>query len=108
MVQLNFSNYATAPYDLDSWEPGTKADSKQPLPYYRPPNRLWGYDVGLQYAPPGPISQRFLAPKKKRSEFYRDLPVDDPYVRMLRCATTVGGNTPMDTSLTTGSPECSK
>jgi hypothetical protein len=98
MVQLNFSNYATAPFDIDSWEPGTPADGTEALPYYGAPDRRWGYDVALQYAPAGPISQRFLAPRKTRSEFYRDLPVDDPYVRLLRCARASGSGVQVDAS----------
>jgi hypothetical protein len=86
MVQINYSNYATSPFDQIAWEPGTQATNNERLSYYGAPARRWGYDVALQYAPPGPISQRFLAPIKRRSEFYRDLPVDDPYVKMLRCA----------------------
>jgi hypothetical protein len=91
MVQINFSNYATAPFDQIAWEPGTTASSNERISYYGAPGRRWGYDVALQYAPPGPISQRFLAPIKRRSEFYRDLPVDDPYVKMLRCAKDTAG-----------------
>jgi hypothetical protein len=91
MVQINYSNYATAPFDHIAWEPGTVASANERLSYYGAPGRRWGYDVALQYAPPGPISQRFLAPIKRRSEFYRDLPVDDPYVKMLRCAKQTDG-----------------
>jgi hypothetical protein len=104
MVQLNFSNYATAPFDQDSWEPGSVATGAEPIQYYGAPNRRWGYDVALQYAPAGPISQRFLAPRKTRSEFYRDLPVDDPYVKLLRCSTPVGGSAKIDPSASTA--EC--
>jgi hypothetical protein len=98
MVQLTFSNYSTSPYEFDSWEPGAVGISGvssfgQPIPYYQAPDRQFGYDVALQYAPPGPVSQRFLGPRKTRSEFYRDLPVDDPYVRLLRCAKPVSGST---------------
>jgi hypothetical protein len=104
MVQLNFSNYATAPFDQDSWEPGTVALQGTGFPnesiqyYGAPSQRRWGYDVALQYAPAGPISQRFLAPRKTRSEFYRDLPVDDPYVKLLRCSTPIGGSAKIDPS----------
>jgi hypothetical protein len=104
MVQLNFSNYATAPFDQDSWEPGSVANGTEPIQYYGAPTRRWGYDVALQYAPAGPISQRFLAPRKTRSEFYRDLPVDDPYVKLLRCSTPVGGSAQIDPSASTA--EC--
>lgn len=85
--QLNFSTSATAPFDQDAWEPGddTKVNDER-VRFYGAPNRLWGYDVGLQYAPAGPIARRFVTVGRPRSEFYRELPVDDPYVTNLRCA----------------------
>ena len=47
---------------------------------------MWGYDVALQYTPAGPIAQRFVTLERPRSEHYRELPIDDPYVTNLRCA----------------------
>ena len=85
-VQLNFSTSATAPFDQDSWEPGSAAQNQELIRYYGAPGRLWGYDVGLQYAPAGPVAERFITPSNTRSEFYRELPLDDPYVLNLRCA----------------------
>lgn len=86
--QLNFSNSATAPYDADAWEPGSTPTSESDrISYYGAADRSWGYDVGLQYAPAGPIARRFVTIGKPRSEFYRELPVEDPYVMNLRCAT---------------------
>nr|BAP91651.1 hypothetical protein [Phormidium sp. KS] len=84
-VQLNFSTYATAPYNQVAWEPGSSPSGNN-IQYYQPPNRSWGYDVGLQYAPAGPLSQRFVTSGIPRSEFYRDLKVDDPYICRLRRA----------------------
>lgn len=87
LMQLNFSTSATAPFDQDSWEPGIAANAGgEQINYYSPPNRRWGYDVGLQYAPAGPVAKRFVSLDKTRSEFYRELPVDDPYIMNLRCA----------------------
>ncbi len=88
--QLNFSTSATGPYDQDAWEPGSDAQVNfDRIRFYGAPNRLWGYDVGLQYAPAGPIARRFVTIGRPRSEFYRELPVDDPYVRNLRCSTYI-------------------
>jgi hypothetical protein len=84
-VQLNFRNYATGPYDHDAWESN---QNPQPggelLPYYRPPQRIWGYDVGLQYSPAGPIASRFITLGDTRSEFYSEPASNDPYVCLLR------------------------
>lgn len=86
-IQLNFSTSATAPFDQDSWEPGNIATTNdEDIRYYGAPDRRWGYDVGLQYAPAGPVARRFAVPNNTRSEFYRELPLDDPYVLKLRCA----------------------
>ncbi|MGB7248697.1 MAG: hypothetical protein WBC73_07135, partial [Phormidesmis sp.] len=89
--QLNFSTSATAPFDQDAWEPGTDANvGNFRIRFYGAPNRIWGYDVGLQYAPAGAIARRFVTVGTPRSEFYRELPVDDPYVENLRCVTYNG------------------
>ena len=88
--QLNFSSAATAPYDADAWEPGSTPTSESDrISYYGAADRSWGYDVGLQYAPAGPIARRFVTIGQPRSEFYRELPVEDPYVMNLRCATYI-------------------
>lgn len=82
-LQLNFSKQATGPYDQDAWEPGTTPVAEEKSEYYNPPIRLWGYDVGLQYAPAGPIAQRFVSASFVRSEFYSEPPANDPYIRNL-------------------------
>ncbi|ELR97278.1 hormogonium polysaccharide biosynthesis protein HpsA [Gloeocapsa sp. PCC 73106] len=93
LVQLNFSTSATAPFDHDSWEPtGANANpGSEPINYYGAPNRRWGYDVGLQYSPAGPVAARFNSPSGTRSEFYREPPVDDPYMCILRESSIPGG-----------------
>lgn len=82
-LQLNFSNQATGPYDHDAWEVGVTPTSAESIAYYRPPNRRWGYDVGIQYAPASPIAVRFSPPEFTRSEFYSEPPANDPYMRNL-------------------------
>jgi hypothetical protein len=87
-LQLNFSTYATAPFDQEAWQPGAPAPvsgsgGNEWIPYYSPPNRRWGYDVGLQYAPAGPVAQRFQFAEDIRSEFYSEPPANDPYIRNL-------------------------
>jgi hypothetical protein len=99
-IQLNFSNYATGGYEKEGNEPVTITGangmtdsngtvSNQPvgggdlIPYYQPPNRVWGYDVALQFAPAGPAAARFVTPSSTRSEFYSEPPRTDPYIRQL-------------------------
>lgn len=93
LIQLNFSNYATGPFSQNAWEPeDTPVATVNPFNYYQPPNRNWGYDVGLQYAPAGPISERMIVPNTKRDEFYREPKADDPYICQLREAIGSGCN----------------
>lgn len=80
LLQLNFSNYATAPFDQDAWESNQNTTGSELIRYYSPPNRLWGYDVALQYSPAGPIASRFVSAQAIRSEFYSEPPADDQYM----------------------------
>ncbi|MEX0272385.1 hormogonium polysaccharide biosynthesis protein HpsA [Leptolyngbyaceae cyanobacterium UHCC 1019] len=82
-LQLNFSNYATGPFDDDSWEPGeTPITGREVLPY-RPPARLWGYDVGLQLAQASPAATRFTSLSKEKNEFYEEPSGSDAYMKNL-------------------------
>lgn len=82
-LQLNFSNYTTAPYDQDAWEPEDAPQGAEQFGYYQPPNRLWGYDVALQQFPAGPAASRFVTPTRERNEFYTEPPANDPYIQNL-------------------------
>ncbi|NER83154.1 MAG: hypothetical protein F6K42_27095, partial [Leptolyngbya sp. SIO1D8] len=98
--QLFFSHSSTGPWDMDAWEfddPRPAAGDTN-IGHYFPPNRIWGYDVALQYAQQPPISSRFVSVGVPRSEFYRELPVDDPYINNLRCAQLNGS--PIDPNAT--------
>jgi hypothetical protein len=94
-LQLNFSTAATAPHEQIAWEEGqlprTATGYGNTTGYYKPPNRRWGYDVGLLYVPPAPAARRFVTFGAPRSEYYRELPADDPYVVNLRCAKDKNG-----------------
>jgi hypothetical protein len=83
-MQLNFSQYATGPFDADAWEPGSNPVGDERIFYYARPKREWGYDVGLQYLPAGPVARRIVLPGTERSEFYREPKGDDPYICQLR------------------------
>ena len=93
--QLNFSTQATAPQDQDAWEPGaTPVANVNQNPFYNPAKRIWGYDVAFQYTSVAPIAQRFVSIGRPRSEFYRELPLDDAYIQNL-CSATDGAGTPV-------------
>lgn len=91
-IQLNFSTGSTGPFEQDAWEADSPPQDAEPIAYYSPPNRRWGYDVGLLYVPPAPAARRFVTIGAPRSEYYRELPADDPYVINLRCAKDKDGN----------------
>ncbi|MEM1238724.1 MAG: hormogonium polysaccharide biosynthesis protein HpsA [Cyanobacteria bacterium P01_H01_bin.26] len=94
--QLNFSTASTGLFEHDvntstspprgAWEPGINPVAGDATYYYGAPKRTWGYDVAFQYVSPGPVSQRFTGNESVRSEYYRDLAADDPYIVTLQCA----------------------
>ncbi|MEM1250863.1 MAG: hormogonium polysaccharide biosynthesis protein HpsA [Cyanobacteria bacterium P01_H01_bin.21] len=94
--QLNFSTHATAPFDQDAWEPGavpiSAGTNNVKNAFYGAARRIWGYDVGFQYTSVAPIARRFVSFGRPRSEFYRELPLDDPYVDNLCKAEDAGDN----------------
>ncbi|MDG2990921.1 hormogonium polysaccharide biosynthesis protein HpsA [Candidatus Synechococcus calcipolaris G9] len=110
-LQLNFSTQATAPFDQDQWDMpataipadtafnDTTAPQAELIQYYGAPARRWGYDPALQLAPAGPVANRFISVGRARSEYFTELPADDPYILNLRCAERDGGGT-IDPSVT--------
>ncbi|MEG5002509.1 hormogonium polysaccharide biosynthesis protein HpsA [Microcoleus sp. B5-C4] len=59
------------------------------IPYFSPPARNWGYDVGLLSQPPDLFTQRFTTPSTKTqpAEYFREVPRNDPWVTTLMCGT---------------------
>lgn len=58
------------------------------IPFFVPPTRNWGYDVGLVSQSPDLFTQRFTAPPAKSTpdEYFREVPRNDPWVETLMCA----------------------
>jgi hypothetical protein len=96
-LQLNFATASTGPFEHDAWEPNDTpvagAGDGERLGYYNAPTRRWGYDPGLLYYPPAAAARRFVSVDTPRSEYFRELPADDPYIVNLRCARN--GTTPI-------------
>jgi hypothetical protein len=100
-IQLGRSKYATAPRRAVR---DTGADSelfgyKQKYPvgehngtlgYQTPPERPWGFDVGLLSQSPDLFAQKFTLPSSdnKPDEFFREVSRDDDWVKGLLCAKT--------------------
>ncbi|NEZ56429.1 hormogonium polysaccharide biosynthesis protein HpsA [Adonisia turfae] len=91
--QLNFSTQATAPFDQDAWEPGANPNGAQvDNGFYGAATRIWGYDVAFQYTSVAPIARRFITFGRPRSEFYRELPLNDEYIANLCTARNNAGD----------------
>ena len=85
LIQLSYTNYATAPFELENLEPWSSSrlqsnPSNENIMYYEAPNRRWGYDVALQFSPAGPAAARFVTSSKNRTEYYVEPPASDPYI----------------------------
>jgi len=59
------------------------------IPYFTPPTRNWGYDVGLLSQPPDLFTQKFTTPPKTEpTEYFREVPRNDNWVKTLMCGVT--------------------
>jgi len=119
-IQLNRSAYSTAPflsrlanslprsvfsptgfgpqlYPLNSYKTSNGGGS---IPFFSPPGRNWGFDVGILSQPPDLFTQRFTAPstKTKPAEFFREVARNDEWVQTLMCAFDAAGTTPVVSS----------
>ncbi|MEG3932516.1 hormogonium polysaccharide biosynthesis protein HpsA [Microcoleus sp. T3_B1] len=58
------------------------------LPFFTPPARNWGYDLGLLSQPPDLFTRKFTTPPTKRTpdEYFQEVPRDDEWVQTLLCA----------------------
>jgi hypothetical protein len=76
MAQFNFTDYR-----YKGGGQGRKA------PYYRPPIREWGYDVGLLSQTPDLFSRRFANPTAGTpNQYFRQVNRNDPWIETLLCA----------------------
>ncbi|PMB49756.1 hypothetical protein CEN39_20335 [Fischerella thermalis CCMEE 5201] len=116
-IQLQRSTYATAPftpifkarnanngasvttlgdlslfdYQLDTYPAQNNGGTS---PFYEPPTRKWGFDVGILSEQPDLFAQRFTSPPIGRpNEFFREVGRDDPWVKTLLCAGEPGSGT---------------
>ena len=82
------------------------------FPYFSPPTRNWGYDVGLLPQPPDLFTQKFTTPpsRSQPAEFFREVPRNDEWVKTLMCGirddgTPTGGATPATSSRPSDCPQ---
>jgi type II secretory pathway pseudopilin PulG len=114
-IQFKRSAYATAPYlsvtgnaklfDTPTDTPAAPTTSYKietgggTIGYFVPPNREWGFDVGLLSQPADLFAQKFTLPAsgKKPDEYFREISRDDEWVKSLLCAEKLNnGNNPGD------------
>lgn len=110
IIQYKRSAYATAPWqivqlDISNNSIGTsifgsdyilfyashvnRSNKRSMTPFYTPPSRQWGFDVGLLSQIPDLFAQTFtLPPSTKPNEFFREVSRDDKWVKTLLCAKT--------------------
>jgi len=116
-IQIKRSAYATAPFlsvvnpptpvnsifgypqtyrtDNNQLAGSNPANPQGRVPYYYPPNRQWGFDVGLLSQLPDLFSQQITTPSAgEPNKFYRELSRDDAWVKTLLCA-AVGERVPV-------------
>jgi hypothetical protein len=80
------------------------------IPYFTPPTRNWGFDVGLLSQPPDLFTQRFTIPSTNTqpAEYFREVGRDDEWVKTLMCGTVAPDQQPnadkIATSLRSGCP----
>jgi len=73
--------------DVGTGSPGYKIEGLGLIPFFRPPSRDWGYDVGMLSQPPDLFTQRFTTPPRKTepAEYFREVPRNDEWVKTLMC-----------------------
>lgn len=107
-VQYKRSVFATAPWQplISSADGGTggtigglfdyqqayqTTNSDGKVPFYKAPNRRWGFDVALlKQVRPDLLAERFSTePVLSANEFFREVPRNDAWVTSLMCAKVV-------------------
>ena len=117
IIQYKRSAYATAPWQVvqaivsgkSSTSKGTsifgsdyelfyashvnRTNKKSMTPFYTPPSRQWGFDVGLLSQLPDLFALTFtMSPTNKPNDFFREVNRDDKWVKTLLCAKTLNVN----------------
>jgi len=134
-IQIGRSSYATAPYesvlsaDITDTPNVVKSLFGNPIynsisgkdylyklennsgrtPFFVPPSRSWGYDVGLLSQPPDKFAQTYTVPSsdQKPNKYFREVSRDDEWVKGLLCAKIDSSTSPNAINRPSGL-DCSK
>ncbi|MEG3974063.1 hormogonium polysaccharide biosynthesis protein HpsA [Microcoleus sp. herbarium8] len=73
------------------------------LPFFTPPKREWGFDVGLLSQPPDLFTRKFTTPPSTPTpaEYFREVARDDDWVKTLMCGVVENTTTKATETLTT-------
>jgi type II secretory pathway pseudopilin PulG len=73
------------------------------LPFFSPPLRDWGFDVGLLSQPPDLFTRKFTTPPSTPTpaEYFREVPRNDEWVKTLMCGVLENTTTNATETLTT-------
>jgi len=133
-IQLSRSAFSTAPYQpIPTQGLATVFDQLNPpqppltpaipttyniatgagrIPYFSPPTRNWGYDVGLLSQPPDLFTQKLTtAPSRNEpAEFFREVARNDKWLKTLICGVKEDGTlaTAFSGTAFTGNEACDK
>ncbi len=99
-MQIGRSTYATAPYEVSPTKKFYPIDTASGrAPYFKPPGRLWGYDVALLSQSPDYFAQKLVRiPNDKPDEYFREVGRDDTWIQTLLCAKTLDDKHAVDAS----------
>ena len=85
-IQTWFTN-PNGPNDtLSNFSKYIQSVTTQSIPFYTPPRRLWGFDVGLLVQQPDLFAQRFSQALPNYNEFFRESNREDPWIKTMLCA----------------------
>jgi hypothetical protein len=73
------------------------------IPYFTPPARNWGYDVGLLSQPPDLFTQKFTTPstETRPAEYFREVARNDEWVETLMCGVVASDQQPVGGQIAT-------
>jgi hypothetical protein len=76
------------------------------LPYFGPPTRNWGFDVGVLSQPPDLFTQKFTTPSTRTqpAEYFREVARSDRWVETLMCGVLDNGGAVATSSRPAGCP----
>ena len=112
LIQLQRSEVATAPFfalgekrsqggsgayttggPFDYPQVYTQSGGGGRMPFFTPPGRDWGFDVGLLSQIPDLLAQQFLAePASEPNQYFREVGRGDDWIQTLLCAQTLDAN----------------